>query len=56
MSAGMGLPRRDLLGAGAALVVSFSLAHGHAARADEQGGSPAARSPALLPGSLKEDT
>ena len=50
----MGLPRRDLLGAGAALVVSFSLAHGHAARADEQGGSLAARSPAPLPGSLKE--
>ncbi len=52
MSAGPGLPRRDLLGAGGALVVSFSL--GRAARADEQGGSPPASSPAPLPGSLKE--
>ncbi len=54
MSAGPNLPRRDLLGAGAALVVSFSLAHGHGARAEEQGGTPPARSPAPLPGSLKE--
>ena len=52
MSAGSGLPRRDLLGAGGALVVSFSL--GRVARADEQGGSPPASSPAPLPGSLKE--
>ncbi len=54
MSALPCLPRRDLLGAGAALIVSFSLAPGQAARADEQGGSPPARSPAPLPGSLKE--
>ena len=52
MSAGPSLPRRDLFGAGAALLVSFSL--GRAARADEPGGSPPASSPAPLPGSLKE--
>ncbi len=52
MSAGLVLPRRDLLGAGGALVVCFSL--GRAARTDEQGGSPQAKSPAPLPGSLKE--
>jgi nicotinate dehydrogenase subunit B len=58
MSAGMpdlppgALSRRGLLGAGGALVVSFSLSRG--ARADEQGGSPPAATPAPLPGSLKE--
>ncbi len=52
MSAKPGLPRRDLLGAGAALVVSFSL--GRTARADEPAGSPPASTPAPLPGSLKE--
>ena len=51
MSGGF-LPRRDLLGAGGALVVSFGL--GRPAHADEQGGSPPAKSPAPLPGSLKE--
>jgi len=51
MSAGS-LPRRGLLGAGGALVVSFSL--GRLAHAAEQGGAPPNRSAAPLPGSLKE--
>jgi nicotinate dehydrogenase subunit B len=51
MSAGF-LPRRGLLGAGGALVVSFGL--GRRSHAAEQGGAPADRSPAPLPGSLKE--